>query len=399
MHDGVDVRKLADDDLDAAWQLGRFAFGASPEPPPYALKQIPGMVRYGAFDAAGRLVGKAADLHHEQWWSGRRVVAADVGGVAVLPEARGGGVARALLTELLRGARERGAAVSTLYPTISAPYRSCGWEVTGTLRTVELATATLPRHRPADGLSVRPAVPADRPAVTALYERVVRHRRGPLTRQGVLFDHFEPADALPYGVDGLTLVERDGELLGYAAWNRGRGYDSTAVLTVEEVLTVRPDAARTLLGVLASWCSVAPTLRMTLLPGDAVAAQLPLEGLREQRQQPWMHRPVDVVRAVRDRGWPAHARGQVDFVLEDPVAPWNAGSWRLEVADGSAQLEPASTQQGLTLSARGFALLYAGAARADDVVQAGLLRCAAGHDPAALDLLGASGPMDLLDYF
>ena len=43
----------------------------------------------------------------------------------------------------------KGAAVSALYPTVSAVYRSLGWEVAGALRHVDLDTAALPRRRPA----------------------------------------------------------------------------------------------------------------------------------------------------------------------------------------------------------------------------------------------------------
>ncbi|MCF0094865.1 enhanced intracellular survival protein Eis [Micromonospora sp. MH99] len=393
----VHLRELTTDDLDAAWELSRFAFGGNPERPASTSVVVPGMTRHGAFDDAGRLVGKAVDLHHDQWWSGRAVPAADVAGVAVAPEARGRGVARALLTALLAGAHERGAAVSALYPTIAAPYRSCGWEAAGVLRTVNLATAALPRHRPATHLSVRAGTPADLAAVAGLYERVTRHRNGMLTRQGKLFDHFNATGELPG--DGVTLVEADGDLVGYATWQRGRGYGADSVLTVDEALAVTADAARELVGVLGSWASVAPTLRLCPLDGDAVSAHLPLEAARDHERDLWMHRPVDVARAVSARGWPAHVRGAVDFHLTDPLADWNTGAWRLAVADGAAELTRIDAEADLRLDVRGFALLYAGAAHARSVAQAGLLHHPGGVDPAALDLLGAGGPAQLLDYF
>ncbi|MBM0276112.1 GNAT family N-acetyltransferase [Micromonospora tarensis] len=391
------VRELHTDDLDAAWELGRFAFGSDQQRHPRTRVEVPGMTRYGAFDDAGRLVGKAVDLHHDQWWSGRAVPAADVAGVAVAPEFRGRGVARALLTALLRGAHERGAAVSALYPTVAAPYRACGWEAAGVLRTVDLATAALPRHRPDPLLVVRAGTVADLPAVAALYERVTRHRNGLLTRQGELFD-FDAADAGLPG-DGLTLVERDGDLVGYATWQRGRGYGADSVLTVDEALAVTAEAARELVGVLGSWASVAPTVRLCPLDGDAVSSCLPLESAREHERDLWMHRPVDVARAVGARGWPAHVRGVVDFSLVDPLAGWNTGTWRLAVADGAAELTRADGEAELRLDVRGFALLYAGAAHARSVAQAGLLHHGPAVDPAALDLLGAGGPVQLLDYF
>ncbi|MEU5909949.1 GNAT family N-acetyltransferase [Micromonospora sp. NPDC047527] len=393
----VHVRELTVDDLDAAWELGCLAFGSDPRHrPPRTTVDVPGMTRYGAFDDNGRLVGKAVDLHHDQWWGGQAVPAADVGGVAVAPEARGRGAARAMLTALLRGARERGAAISALYPTVAAPYRACGWEAAGVLRTLDLATAALPRHRPDPRLTVRAGTPADLPAVTTLYERISRYRNGLLTRRGELFDVPAADGGLPG--DGLTLIEDGGDLVGYATWERGRGYGADSVLTVDEALAVTPEAARELVGVLGSWASVAPTLRLCPLDGDAVSTHLPLESAREHQRNLWMHRPVDVARAVAARGWPTHARGAVDFTLADPIAEWNSGTWRLVVADGAAELTRVDGEPDLRLDVRGFALLYAGAARARSVAEAGLLH-AAGVDPDALDLLGAGGPAHLLDYF
>ncbi|MET8282031.1 GNAT family N-acetyltransferase [Micromonospora sp. NPDC005174] len=391
------VRELTTDDLDAAWELGRLAFGSDAQRSPHTTVEVPGLTRYGAFDDGGRLVGKAVDLHHDQWWSGRAVAAADVAGVAVAPEARGRGVARALLTALLAGARERGAAISALYPTVAAPYRACGWETGGVLRTVDLATAALPRHRPASHLSVRAGTLADLSAVADLYERVARHRNGMLTRRGELFDFFAADAKLPG--DGLTLVEADGDLVGYATWQRGRGYGADSVLTVDEALATTAEAARELVGVLGSWASVAPTVRLCPLDGDAVSTVLPLEAARDHERDLWMHRPVDVARAVSARGWPVHTRGVVDFRLTDPLADWNTGTWRLAVADGTAELTRVDGEADLRLDIRGFALLYAGAARAHAVAQAGLLHHAPAVDPAVLDLLAAGGPAQLLDYF
>ncbi len=398
MNAPVEIRELHADDMPAAWELGRLAFGRS-SPTPQSPVAVPGITRYGAFDPGGRLVGGATDLHHEQWWAGRPVTAADIASVAVLPEARGRGVARSLLGAVLRGARERGAAISALFPTVAAPYRSCGWETGGTLRTVDLATMALPRHRPSPHLSVSPGTAADLPAVAELYERVARHRCGLLTRRGPLFDDTGETAALPPGVDGLTLVHDGDQLVGYASWERGQGYDATAVLSVFDLFAATAEAARELVGVLAGWRSVTPTLRLCLLGHDAVSAQLPLEIAREHQQQMWMHRPVDVVRAVQSRGWPPHARGQVDFALDDVLAPWNTGSWRLEVADGSASLQRTDSEPGLRLAVQGFGLLYLGATTAQAVAEAGLLRCVPGTDPGALDLLGSGQQAELLDYF
>ncbi|GAB3355929.1 GNAT family N-acetyltransferase [Modestobacter lapidis] len=390
------IRELAADDLPAAWELGRLAFGGPAEPPAYALRDVPGVRRIGAFDGAGRLVGKVTDLAHDQWWGGRRVPAADVSGVAVRPESRGGGLARELLTELLAGARDRGAAVSALYPTVTAVYRALGWEVAGALTGAELDVAALPRARDTGSVQLRPGGPDDLPAVTELYQRVARLHDGLLTRRGGVFDE-PPETPLPREVDAVTLAEDGGELVGALLFGRGRGYGPEGRLEVRDLLAAGPEAARALVGVLAGWTTVTRTVRVPLLPGDAVSAVLPLERAGAHSAQPWMHRPVDVARAVQARGWPAHVRGRVSFNLADGAAPWNAGAWELEIADGAGRLTRTIAEPELELDVRGFAVLYCGAGTGRAVAQAGL--AGGTGDPAALDLLAGGPRAQLLDYF
>jgi predicted acetyltransferase len=105
----------------------------------------------------------------------------------------------------------------------------------------------------------------------------------------------------------------------------------------------------------------------------------------------WMLRLVDLPAALQARPWPSGVAGQVAFRVEDPVCPWNTGTWRLELANGRARVEPAAAPgsgPGATPAAdiRGLASLFTGFASPDDLVRAGLLT---GFDPAALELLRA----------
>jgi predicted acetyltransferase len=391
----VTVRPLRDDELPDAWQLGRVTFGGPADPPPMAVQPVAGWERLGAFDARGRLVGKATDLGHEQWWGGRRVPTADVGGVAVAAEARGAGVARLLLTRLLERAHEKGAAISALYPTVSAPYRSLGWEVAGVLRQVDLDTAALSRDVPSSVRLVH-GEPGDLPVLRDLYTAVAQAHDGLLTRTGGAYDQ-HPTGPWPDGADGLTLVEQEGRVTGALLYERGRGYGPDGRLTVQELLATTAEAARALAAVLGGWMSVVQTVRLPLLDAGAAGAVLPVERARPARTDAWMHRPVDVLRAVASRGWPAHASGTVVFRLRDDAAPWNAGDWRLTVEAGSARLDRAAAEPDLWLDVRGFAVLYCGAAGGRACALAGL--AGGSGDPAALDLLAAGPRAALLDYF
>jgi predicted acetyltransferase len=195
----------------------------------------------------------------------------------------------------------------------------------------------------------------------------------------------------------VSLAFEGDVLTGALVLERGRGYGPDARLDVQQLLAVTPAAARALVGVLAGWRTVARTVRVPLLAGDAVSTVLPLERVTDPGTTAWMLRPVDVVRAVTARGWPAHVRGRVAFSLTDALAPWNAGSWELEIDGGEGTLVPARSEPDLVLDVRGFAVLYCGGTTGRAVAQAGL--AGGPGDPAALDLLAGGPAAQLLDYF
>jgi predicted acetyltransferase len=398
----LDIRRLKEADLDASWRLGRLAFGSTQQTPPPRRPELEScLVRWGGFDESQRLVAKATDLLHDQWWGGRVVPASGVAGVATEPEQRGRGVTTSVMTALLEGARERGAVVAALFCTSTAVYRSLGFEACGVMREVDVPTALLPRAAAPAGVRLRPAEAGDLTAVRGVYDEIARTGNGMLARRGGLFS--DPPDAtLPDGIDGITLAEdATGALVGYASWQRGRGYDDSSVITVPDCLALTGDAAGALLATLGGWVSVAPTVRFRLPAwADAVTARLPLERAREHRVDVWMHRPLDVARAVAARGWPTGVAGSVEFRLVDPLLTGNDGAWRLTLAGGSGRLEPATGEPAATLDVRGWSLLWCGSARTAQVRQAGFLHGGHAGDDAGLDaLLGCGGPSGLLDYF
>jgi predicted acetyltransferase len=396
----VDVRPLEENDLAAAQELGRLAFGGGPRDPTQRPSMDDPLRRWGGFDEHGRLVAKATDLLHEQWWGGRLLPACGVAGVAVAPEQRGQGVTRALLTELLRGARDRGAVVAALFCTTAAVYRALGFEVGGVMRRVEIPTAALPRAAKSDHIRLRAGDGTDWPAVRAVYDEICRTGNGLLSRHGGSFE--EPTGPeLPDGLDGVTVAEDDSGVVGYASWVRGTGYGASATLVVPDCLALTPAAADALLASVGTWGTVTPTVRLRPLPWvDAVSARLPLEVAREHSAPVWMHRPLDVVAAVAARGFNPAVTGSVDLRLLDPMLPWNDGAWRLVVDAGEGRLERADTDPAATLTVRGWSALWCGAARCAQLRQSGHLTGGGPTEDAGLDLLlGSGGPAALLDYF
>jgi hypothetical protein len=121
---------------------------------------------------------------------------------------------------------------------------------------------------------------------------------------------------------------------------------------VHDLLAVTAEAARALVGVLAGRRTVTRTVRVPLLAGDAASGVPPVERATAGGATAFMHRPVDVVRAVADRGWPGHVRGRVGFTLLDPVLTANTGPWELEPADGAGELRRPDREPGLSKDPR-----------------------------------------------
>ncbi len=373
-------RRLGPTDLDQAWALGLLAFGgdlAAVRPDTFAERE-----QYGCHDDSGRLLAKASLRHEGQWWGGRVVPMSGVSGVAVHPDARGRGTARALVASLLPRMPQP---LSGLYPTSVALYRSLGWEIVATLDRTRLPTSGLPRRGPAD-VTLRSA-PEDLAQVQPLYAAWARQHSGPLTREGREY----PAGWSTAHV--TTVARRDGVPTGYLRYDRGSGYRGGAHLDVHDLVALDAPTMTALLASLGSWGSVVEQVRLRGPAGD-VQAVVGTEVAPPFETAPFMLRLVDAPRAIADRGYRPDARADVVFTLHDPLVPAQARAWRLVVHGGEGALH---TYDGPApwLDVRGLAQAYAGAVDAVGLLRRGLSQVAL----PGLDHAFAGPRPTILDYF
>jgi predicted acetyltransferase len=390
-----DIRPLTPDDQAAAWRLGSIAFGYTDRAMPDGwTSDTPGRHTWGAFDD-GRLVAKAVDREQGHWFGGRLVPASGVAGVAVTAELRAQGLAQLVLTRLLSAARDRGAAISTLFPTTPFPYRRVGWEECGALMWAAVPTPTLAAIHAPQGIWLRPAMPDDLPTIRGLYRDAARAGTAMLDRSGPAWDR-EP-DAYLTEYDGVSVaVADDGTVVGYASWDRGPGYGLAGSLTVDDLIATSPRATQALLSVLGGWAAVAPTVRLKVCPGPVVLATAAGNAPIDDRR-PWMLRVVNAAEAIAARGWSSHLAGTVELELVDDVCPWNSGAYRLVLDGGEGRLERGGSG-GPRFTPRGLALWYAGAAPIDVLRRAGVLTGDT-HDDELLQLATAGPAPHVLDYF
>ncbi|MEU8801719.1 GNAT family N-acetyltransferase [Spirillospora sp. NPDC048819] len=383
----MEIRALGADERDAVRDIGARAFGPIPdeewERRAEASRPMWEAGRwFGGFDGGG-IVASGALHDMTQWWHGRPVSAAGVGGVTVAPEERGRGLGRRLMADLLRRCAEFGHPLAMLYPATTPIYRSLGWEHAGAQHHIELPAEAL-RTVAAERVPVRRAGPEDAAEAAAVIGRVHAQARdsgpvgwGEARWRGLLGQR-----------DDYVYLAEDG-FLSYR-WAEGGGG-----LEVSRLVASSERTLRALWAIVGSGSSTAGTVRACVSPLDPVL-WLPRERPPEiVHRTPWMLRVVDAPAAIAARGYPAGVAAQAPLLVDDPQRPSNSGHWRLEIEDGEGRLEPSGeTSDAVRLGPRGLSALYAGVP-VSALRRSGLLQ---GGDAEALSPAFAATPFSL-DYF
>jgi predicted acetyltransferase len=403
----LEIRPLSlDDDLDAQMDLAERAFGAMSAADREGWRhgtqaRVAGGQYLGAF-LDGHPVGSAYWHDMRQWWAGRALPMAGVASVKIAPEARGGGLGRQLMTEVLRGIAAGGYPLSALYPATMPIYRSLGWELAGgrylaviparSLRSLAGPDPAISAGDPATPddaarAEFRRVVPGDGPEVIAVLGRAHQAARdcGPVTRDvGSVEQWLASAETYRYISGDAFLAYR---------WRRRDGG-----LAADWAVAATPDAQRALWSILAGHSSTADTVEVRIAPGSPVWWLQSERDVQLVNLSMWMLRVVDAPAAIAGRGFGTGLSGSVRIRVTDNALPENTGTWELTVAGGAGKLERAQASPGaLTVGARGLAALYAGTPAAT-LRMAGL---AAGGSPEDDWFLSAAfpGPAWMIDDF
>ncbi len=400
----------ADDNLDAELDLRHRAFGPMDGASldfwrAELLACVADERLFGVWDGS-QLVGSGRFHDMRQWWHGRALPMAGVGGIKVAPEARGRGVGRELMRHLLAVMAERDYPVSTLYPATARLYRSLGWELAGGHYIAEVPGRSLGALLPPDPEvdrswapalprpALRRAVPGDEDEVIAVLGAV----------------HAAARDCGPCTFDAASVRRWLGEpdLFAYLAADGflGYGWDgSDSEIMIHALQAASAQTALALWAIIASHASVTEVVRVNCGPADPIGWLTREPDVSLRRHKTWMLRVLDPAAAIAGRGFPAGLRADVRLLLADAERPANAGSCTLSVRDGTgslirgtaARMAGSAAGQPVRLGPRGLAALYAGTPMAT-LRRAGL---AAGGDPGADELLDGifAGEPYLLYYF
>jgi predicted acetyltransferase len=295
---------------------------------------------------------------------GRRVAAAGVTVVGVLPTHRRRGVLTELMRKQLENLRERGEPVAYLWASEGKIYSRFGYGLASLQGEIELARehTAFARFFDPEG-ELRLVSPEEAlAAFPAVYDRVLAERPGMFARSRQWWETRVLADTSvrrPAGVGQLerVLLELRGQPVAYATYRVQQSFEtftSTGAVHGVEVLGATPAATRAIWRWLLDmdWTS---KIKADKLPVDHPLFHLLAEPRRMRFTVTdclWV-RLVDVGEALSARGYAAE--GAVVFDVKDVFCPWNEDRWRL--AGGRAERTEDAAELALDVTALGAAYL------------------------------------------
>jgi predicted acetyltransferase len=341
----------------------------------YAIPSIPwtkffervGHERLRAGVQDGRVVGGLAAYPLKQFFGGASVPLAGIAGVGVSPEARGRGLAKAMLLRTLEQLRET-TPLAGLYATTTTLYRSCGFEQASTVMYFSAPLASFPRGDRALACVALP--PKTHEPLHAAYERRAREWTGHLDRTPAIWDRLVD----PYGDTAYTYVcgENPDAPDGYIVFLQKPAPESMHFhVIVRDVAMSTRAAAQRMLGFLHDLRSLAEVIVWRGCAADPLLTLLPEQMHAVKKHERWMLRILDVPRALAARGYPP-VRAEVHLALHDANFPVNAGRHVFSVEGGHGETRDGG-RGDVTIDVRGLAALYSGFATPYTLRAAGLI--------------------------
>ena len=311
---------------------------------------------------------------------GGEAAAAGVTLVGVSPSHRRRGILRSMMRHQLDDVRARGESIAILWASEGAIYQRFGYglaTLSGTFE-IERGGAVFARPAPVEGTVRLVDLETAMGIFPALYDRVRVETPGMVGRSETWWrwitlrdtDHMRGANGMKF----LAVYEADGQVEGTAVYRVKPDWDDRGPngrLVALEVLATTPRATRDLW----RWLFEVDLVRLVRAVRGPVPHPLQLLLADPRRlgftvgDAIWL-RVVDVPAALAARTY--GRAGALVLEVRDGFCPWNAGRWRLDVADdGRGSVEPTTAEPDVTLDAADLGATYLGTFRFSELARVG----------------------------
>ena len=331
-----------------------------------------------AFEGS-RLVSSFSTIPFTMRANGAGLPIGGVSAVGTLPEYRRQGLVRQIMTRAFADMRDSGRSVAALWASQAAIYQRYGFAMASVLRSYAVDTVEIDFHDGDDGSGrvERLDVASGYDLIKDIYVRFVAARMGYLHRARALWLHNALEERVADGPIHIALSHGASEPDGYAVYTLREGRRDhparTQEIVVRDLAWLSPGAYRSL------WMffkrhDLVGRVRWNSAPSDDPAIEYFLEPrmLEARDHEGFWLRLVDVTAALKGRGWTTD--GEISITVgADRLAPWNAGSYRVNVSNGTADVTPCPTPTDVEISVKALASLYTGRRSARELSAWGLL--------------------------
>jgi predicted acetyltransferase len=327
--------------------------------------------------------------------------------VGVHPDHRRRGLLTAMMRHHFEQTRSEGVHLSALHASEPGIYGRHGYGLASIEYTVEVGSGTT---------FTAPHLEDEVAAITTRYARVddpgmaERRRRCDLAlapeSMGTIIgaddfyqmmSHISPEESRGNEPTRVLFAVRDGHDVGYVPFRRTHKWPNSRPAAEVEVRPMSgTPAAR-----LALWRRLVELDLAGTIKAYNISSDDPLfswvqgpRGISDVRPYDslWV-RLVDLPLALAARGY----EDSCDVVAEvtDTAAPWNAGRWRIRIADGAAEATPSTDDAEVTLSSAALAAAYLGGANLAAMLRGGVI---SEHRPGAVRELWRAFRTDVPPY-
>jgi predicted acetyltransferase len=360
----------------------------------------------------GEIVAHAFLFPLRAYFGGRRVPTGGIASLGVAPEARGRGVATALMHRLHEMARARGDAITMLYAFRHGFYARLGYATTSSRKRLAFDARSVPASwRVLAKSRVRAARGADRAALRLAHARAAARATGWIERTKASWDDVLSRERRLFFVCDPAERGRGPSISGYVAFELVQEKDhGETTIEVAELVADDGESRRALIGALAAMRDQVTEIVLEVPESDPLERALldpdgrrfgtgaVEHGLGEIVGGP-MVRLLDVERALAARGYERNGAFDLD-VLSDETAPPLA--LRVEVQRGTARVgrrrARRSAARALETTRSGLAAMLYGGLSVLDAVALGLARADA-KVAANVDAIVRLPPLAPIDAF
>ncbi len=342
-----------------------------------------------------RIVGHGFGFSLRAHFGGAAVPVLGIASIAVAPEARGQGVARALMTKLEKEARARGAVLSILHAFRHRFYARLGYGVVAPNQRLACDPRAIPRAwiDAARAAHLRAASAPDVKTIVRIHADAAKNETGWLARPESLWTRMLTREHVHFVMAGDA---------GFIAFEMSQREDHDETRIIVRDFAARDDATRRALwGFLGMQADQAAAIEIETRIDDPIAFALTdIDGGRFGTSRVEhdlggvvagpMVRMLDPRAALSARGFLAD--GEIDLVVDKKPM-------RVVARGGKASIRKGETRGALTVSAQTLASIAFGGLRVADAARLGLVRARSTETIAAADALFRIPPFFTVDRF